>query len=357
MPLRDQHIQYFNALSDIGVPKVMRAVAWIIIVVILAGGLFLTFAPWVQSAAGAGSVTALNADDRLQDINALVSGRIAKWYVRDGTAVKKDDPIVELLDNDPKLIERLAQERSQLVRKRDAVASAYKTSKIDLERTRQLFEEGLAARRDFEVSQISIENMRSQLAEANAAINRIDVSISRQSVQIVRAPRDGVIISVNAGDSATFVSAGQALAKFVPTGVPRAVEIYLDGRDISLVREGAPVRLEFEGWPAFQFSGWPETAIGTFGGQVAAIDLSAGVGGRFRVLITERDDGVDAWPDERFVRLGSSARGWVLFDTVPVGYELWRQLNNFPPQFTLEPGQGGSAQSASNSSSPGASGR
>lgn len=334
MPLREQHIQYFNTLADIRLPSVMKALAWMIIITLVSGAVFLRFAPWVQNAAGAGAVTALNADDRLQDINALVSGRIEKWFVRDGSAVEKGDPIVQLVDNDPQLIERLAEERAQLVRKRDAVASAYKTSKIDLERTRQLFNEGLAARRDYEQSQISIESMRSQLAEANAAINRIDVSISRQSVQVVRAPRDGVILSVNAGDSATYVSAGQPLARFVPTGVPRAVEIFLDGRDISLVREGANVRLEFEGWPAFQFSGWPEMAIGTFGGQVAAIDLSAGIDGRFRVLVVERDDGVDSWPDERFVRLGSSARGWVLFDTVSVGYELWRQLNNFPPQFT-----------------------
>jgi multidrug efflux pump subunit AcrA (membrane-fusion protein) len=350
MPFREQHINYFNTLSEIRVPSIMKAVCWMILVTIVSGALFLKFAPWVQSAAGAGVVTALNADDRLQDINALVSGRIERWFVRDGSSVKKGDPIVELVDNDPQLIERLSEERAQLARSRDAVANAYKTEKINLERTKQLFEEGLAARRDYEQSQISVENMRSQLAEANAAINRIDVSISRQSVQIVRAPRDGVILSVNAGDSATYVSAGQPLARFVPTGVPRAVEIYLDGRDISLVREGAPVRLEFEGWPAFQFSGWPEMAIGTFGGQVAAIDLSAGADGRFRVLVVERDDGVDSWPDERFVRLGSSARGWVLFDTVPVGYELWRQLNNFPPQFTGDAST--NPQSVSRSSAP-----
>lgn len=334
VPFRDKHIQYFQTLDEIKVPRVMRAVAWILMIAVSAGVLFLTFAPWVQSAAGAGAVTALNAADRVQDINALVSGRIERWYVRDGTAVRAGEPIVELVDNDPQLIQRLADERAQTVAKRDAVASAYKTAQIDLERTRQLFNEGLAARRDYEVSQIAIENMRSQLAEANGAINRIDVSISRQSVQVVTAPRDGVILSVNAGDSATYVSAGQRLARFVPTGVPRAVEIHLDGRDISLVREGAEVRLEFEGWPAFQFSGWPEMAIGTFIGQVAAIDLSAGADGQFRVLITENSDGSYPWPDERFVRLGSSARGWVLFDTVPVGYELWRRLNNFPPQFS-----------------------
>ncbi|MEO0851021.1 MAG: RND transporter, partial [Pseudomonadota bacterium] len=38
-------------------------------------------------------------------------------------------------------------------------------------------------------------------------------------------------------------------------------------------------------------------------------------------------------PDESFIRYGAAARGWVLLDEVSVGYELWRQLNNFPPQF------------------------
>ncbi|MEO0412271.1 MAG: HlyD family efflux transporter periplasmic adaptor subunit [Pseudomonadota bacterium] len=333
MPTRAQHIRYFSTLDSIRVPGIMRALAWMLIIAISLAVAFLVFTPWVQSAPGAGSVTALNPDDRLQPINALVSGRINKWFVRDGSVVKKGDPIVEIVDNDPNLIERLDAERSQLTAARDAVANAYKTAKIDLNRTLELFNEGLAARRDYEQAQIRVENMRGQLAEANAALNRIDVSISRQSVQIVKSPRDGVILQVNAGDSATFVSTGQRIATFVPTGVPRAVELYIDGRDVALVQPGSPVRLEFEGWPAFQFSGWPEMAIGTFGGRVAAIDLSAGTDGRFRVLVTEGNVPEETWPDERFVRLGSAARGWVLFDTVPAGYELWRQLNNFPPQF------------------------
>ncbi|MEM6833218.1 MAG: HlyD family efflux transporter periplasmic adaptor subunit [Pseudomonadota bacterium] len=347
MPFREQHIQYFKTLADVRVPGVMWATACMIVTAIAVAAAFLVFVPWVQSAPGAGSVTALNPDDRLQDINALVSGRIEKWYVRDGSMVKKGDPIVEIVDNDPNLIQRLDAEKAQLVAARDAVANAYKTAKIDLDRTFQLFNEGLAARRDYEQAQIRVENMRSQLAEANAAINRIDVRISRQSVQTVKAPRDGVILQVNAGDSATFISTGQRIATFVPTQVPRAVELYIDGRDVALVRPGSPVRLEFEGWPAFQFSGWPEMAIGTFGGRVAAIDLSAGADGRFRVLVTEGETRDEKWPDERFVRLGSAARGWVLFDTVPVGFELWRQLNNFPPQFNAGPEDIGGLATAS----------
>jgi hypothetical protein len=44
------------------------------------------------------------------------------------------------------------------------------------------------------------------------------------------------------------------------------------------------------------------------------------------------DQAEPPWPDERFVRFGSRARAWVLLEEVKLGYELWRQLNNFPPK-------------------------
>jgi len=28
-------------------------------------------------------------------------------------------------------------------------------------------------------------------------------------------------------------------------------------------------------------------------------------------------------------------QAWVLLETVPVGFEIWRQLNNFPPELPL----------------------
>ena len=180
-------------------------------------------------------------------------------------------------------------------------------------------------------------------AEAAAELNRIDVNLSRQSAQIVKAPRDGVILRVNAGDTATFLNAGAVVATFVPDDVERAIEIFIDGRDVALVNPGAKVRIQFEGWPAVQFSGWPSIAIGTFGGVVAIVDPSADARGRFRVLITEDKSDPHPWPDEDFIRFGASARGWILLKEVSVGYELWRQLNNFPPEFT-----GAAAQTAAN---------
>jgi hypothetical protein len=62
------------------------------------------------------------------------------------------------------------------------------------------------------------------------------------------------------------------VATFVPDNAERALEMFIDGRDVALVREGAPVRIQFEGWPVIQVSGWPSVAVGTFSGHVIAID-------------------------------------------------------------------------------------
>ena len=142
-----------------------------------------------------------------------------------------------------------------------------------------------------------------------------------------------------AGDTATVVAAGEAIASFAPAHVERAVEVFLSGLDAPLVEPGRQARLMFEGWPAVQFSGWPQASLGTFAALVAAVDPVAGPDGRFRALLTEPVD--EPWPPERYLRLGSQARAWIRLERVRLGYELWRVLNRFPPRppATLEPGR------------------
>jgi RND family efflux transporter MFP subunit len=333
MPYFDYHGEKFATLNGIEPPRVSVVIGWALVLTMVTIALFLTFVPWVQTAYGVGKVTALNPYDRQQEINALVPGRIQEWYVRDGSSVKVGDPILRLIDNDPQLLQRLQAERGQVLAKLTAAETALEIAQIDQRRMQSLFDEGLSARREFEQARIRVEQLRSDVAQAAAELSRVDVKLSQQSVQIVRAPRDGKILRVNAGDAATFVNAGQVVATFVPDNVERAIEVFIDGRDVALVREGAPVRIQFEGWPVIQVSGWPSVAVGTFSGHVIAVDPSAQENGRFRVLVEEDADTGAPWPDSRYVRFGSKARAWVLLDTVSVGYEIWRQMNNFPPDF------------------------
>ncbi|WP_240731490.1 hypothetical protein [Hymenobacter radiodurans] len=56
--------------------------------------------------------------------------------------------------------------------------------------------------------------------------------------------------------------------------------------------------------------------------------------GQYRVLVTP-DPNTEAWPDP--LRVGSGVYGWALLNDVPIWYELWRQLNGFPPNFVGKP--------------------
>ncbi len=345
-PYQEDQLSNLNALASIGIPRVVRVSCWIIFISLVIGisGLWI---PWVQTTSGSGQVTTLNPSDRVQSISALVTGRIAEWYVQDADYVEAGDPIIRIQDIDDQLIVRLQLQLDAARRKIEASQEAVTTAQIDYERQKDLFGEGLASQLSFEQARIKVQQMTVSLEEARSEFNQAETALSRQGSQLVVAPRNGTIIHVEAGDTATIVSAGQPLATFMPADTERAVEIMIDGRDIGLVHPGRQVRLQFEGWPAFQFSGRPDLAVGTFRGEVVFVEPSARLDGRFRVLVKEPLNSEDClesevingiprmgecgWPPESFVRLGATVRGWILLETVPLGFELWRLLNSFPP--------------------------
>ena len=345
-PYQEDQLSNLNALASIGIPRVVRVSCWIIFISLVIGisGLWI---PWVQTTSGSGQVTTLNPSDRVQSISALVTGRIAEWYVQDADYVEAGDPIIRIQDIDDQLIVRLQLQLDAARRKIEASQEAVTTAQIDYQRQKNLFAEGLASQLSFEQARIKVQQMTVSLEEARSEFNQAETALSRQGSQLVVAPRNGTIIHVEAGDTATIVSAGQPLATFMPADTERAVEIMIDGRDIGLVHPGRQVRLQFEGWPAFQFSGRPDLAVGTFRGEVVFVEPSARLDVRFRVLVKEPLNSEDClesevingiprmgecgWPPESFVRLGATVRGWILLETVPLGFELWRLLNSFPP--------------------------
>lgn len=331
---RHEYLQYFKTLHSIGIPKPFRVMAYLMFSAIILTTVFLIFTPWVQTSAGSGKITALYPEDRVQTINALVSGRIGKWYVSDGASVKKGDPIVEILDNDPDFFKRLESERDAIASKLQAAQRAADTASLNYRRQEELYKSGLSAKREFEKAQIVYEDYKAKVQSAKAELNKAEVQLSRQNTQRVVAPKDGTVLNINAGDVATFVNKGDALATFFPDKVKPAVELFISGLDAPLVYKGRDVQLVFEGWPAVQFSGWPSIAKGTFKGKVYFVDPTLSDNGKIRILVVEGDE--DKWPSSYFLRFGTRARGWVQLDTVPLGYELWRQMNSFPPEFSEE---------------------
>jgi multidrug efflux pump subunit AcrA (membrane-fusion protein) len=309
-------------------PEVARFGARILVMFVMFITLMLILLPWQQTSNGSGKVIAFSPDKRLQNISAPFSGRIKTWYVREGQALKKGDPILEIVDMDPMLLERLKIELDAAKKQYEAADAVAKTSELDSVRQKQLFDKGISSRKDYENALIALKNAQSAEAGALAALTQAESRYMRQSNQVIRAPEDGLVLKLKAGAGTAVVSEGESIAEFVPEGGDLAVQIYIQGMDLPLVRPGAHVRLQFEGWPAIQFSGWPSVAVGTFGGVVNIVDPSANKEGKFRVIVVKDQEN---WPETRFIRQGTRVNAWILLNNVPLGFELWRQFNGFPP--------------------------
>ena len=180
------------------------------------------------------------------------------------------------------------------------------------------------------------EEARSKVALAEKERNDAETVAERQKTRIVAAPRDGRVLSVRAASQADLLKQGDPLIDLVPASQKLAVELWVRGNDAPLIEPGRKVRLQFEGWPSVQFSGWPSVAVGTFGGEVLLVDAQDDGNGRFRILVGPDPTDPD-WPDRRYLRQGVRANGWVLLDEVRMGYEIWRQLNGFPPSVQQAP--------------------
>ena len=407
--------------------KGLGRMMWALLIIIL---VFL-FLPWTQNINSYGKVTTLLPDQRPQEVQTVIGGRLAQWLVREGDTVRKGDTIVlitEVKDAylDPGLLdqtERQVKSKEQSLEgysskvnaiskqitnlesiqdlkyrqavnkvsqekmKLNADLAELQAARTDLAiaRTRYsrdslLFVQGLKSPLDLESRKLKLQET---IAKVNAMENKYDITKAalanaefdlrnvvneygeklakaeserfsavsgqmeteaeiskmrntlsnykiRSGFYVVTAPQDGIITRALTAGIGETVKEGDAICSIMPLNYRLAVELFLDPMDLPLIRKGSKVRFLFDGWPALVFSGWPAMTYGTFPGAVVAIDPFPGKDGKYRVLVAPQAN-AKAWPT--LLRVGSGARGIALLGRVPVWYEIWRQLNGFPPDF------------------------
>ncbi len=266
-------------------PSIYKVAKWSAIAFFILIVMFAVL-PWQQTATGTGRVIAYSPSERQQNITAPVDGRLGKWYVQEGSFVKKGEPILDIYDNDPAIIERIQLEKAAMTKNLALAEQAAEIAHINVKRQHDLFKQGITARKTYEAANLDYVKYRNNVENLKAEIARIDVKLSRQHSQKIIAPISGSILRRYAGQESVLVKAGDIIAELVPDTDSRAVEMWVDGNDVPLITIGDEVRLQFEGWPGIQFSGWPSVAIGTFGGVVAVIDAADDGHGQFRLLVT-----------------------------------------------------------------------
>jgi multidrug efflux pump subunit AcrA (membrane-fusion protein) len=398
------------------------------IIIFLALTLFL---PWTQNIKSKGIITTRYQEQRPNDINSPIPGKIVKWYVKEGDVVQKGDTILKISEIkedylDPNLVGRtkqqleakkgvigfykgkvttagtqisalsnaknlkidqlnnklkqldnkLASERAEL----QAANNEYTLAKDQYERQLKMFNDGLVSQTQLQQRDLSNQNalakkvmVENKLAQTQQEV--LNVKIEKNSVEqeysekiskadgerfqsmsaiasgegdiaklenqvmnytirngmyTILAPQDGQIVQAKKSGIGELLKEGERITVIVPTKTDYAVEMFVKPIDLPLINVGQKVRFMFDGFPAIVFSGWPAGSYGTFGGKIVAFENSINTNGLFRVLVIE-DEKDRKWPPQ--LKIGSGAQGIALIKDVPIWYELWRNINGFPPDY------------------------
>lgn len=170
--------------------------------------------------------------------------------------------------------------------------------------------------------------------DAEGKLQKLQVDLEnyrqRSGFYYITAPQDCYITQAMVTGIGETVKEGQAIVSIMPYPAALAVEMYVEPIDLPLIQMGNRVNFIFDGWPAFVFSGWPNLTFGTYEGRVVAIDNNIGTNGAYRILVAP-DESSKPWPDA--LRPGGGAQAVALLNDVPLWYEMWRQLNGFPPDY------------------------
>lgn len=219
--------------------------------------------------------------------------------------------------------ERIVAENQLLSSKNELI-----NAKVELTSIRAQYRESISkAKSEMQTALSNLYDAEGAVAKMN---NKLTNYTIRSGMYFVKAPQSGYITETIYTGIGETIKEGSPILTIMPSEYELVVELYVRPIDLPLVHKGQEVRIQFDGWPAIVFSGWPNTSYGTYGGKVYAIDNFISPNGMYRVLV-KPDPEQPEWP--KALRVGSGTNNMMLLEDVPVWYELWRQINGFPPNF------------------------
>ncbi len=187
---------------------------------------------------------------------------------------------------------------------------------------------------DFNKIQSDKMSTISQKLDTETSLNKLENTYSnylfRNGLYYITAPQSGYITKTKTSGIGETIKEGQEILSLMPKNYDLAVELYVDPIDLPLIQLNEKVRIQFDGWPAIVFSGWPNASHGTYSGEIYAIDQFISENGKYRVLVKPDRLSYD-WPTA--LRVGAGTSNLIMLNDVPIWYELWRNINGFPPEY------------------------
>jgi membrane fusion protein, adhesin transport system len=170
--------------------------------------------------------------------------------------------------------------------------------------------------------------------DTEATINKLQNQYNnyqiRNTFYHILAPQDGYVTQAQQVGIGETIKEGAEIVSIMPAVYDLAVQMYVRPIDLPLFEKGQKVMMQFDGWPAIIFSGWPGISFGTYEGEVLAIDNFISDNQLYRILVKPKKDS-HPWPEQ--LRVGAGVKALTLLKNVSVWYEIWRQINGFPPDY------------------------
>ncbi len=257
-------------------------------------------------------------------VGPLFSGTIATLHVAGGESLHRGQLLAQIRSPD-----FLALQRDLI-----GAQSAYALADAQLNRVRQLHEDGVVAMRRLQEAQASAERARADLRTQrgllrsagmdDAGINAIERTGEMATTLSLRAPRDGVVLQVTAGTGA-HLDAMEPLVRMADLQ-EKWLRIALPVREMNHVREGDRLSLEAQSTDvhAVVLNVGSHVAGDTQTVEVRA-RITAGADrvapGQFVEARLSREDAAPIWqvPTAALVRQGKAS--W-LFVAVQGGFDL-----------------------------------
>jgi len=255
--------------------------------------------------------------------------RITKTQFDRSTALNKEGlkPLTDVEQKRLKLQEAeayiITQENKLLSSKNELI-----NARVEINRITAEYSEKISKSRSDKFTALSTQY--DTKAQVNKLQNQYVNYNIRNGLYYITAPQDGYVNRALLAGLGETIKEGTAIVSIMPAAYDIAVETYVDPIDLPLVHRGAKIRVWFDGWPRIVFSGWPGLSYGTFGGRVVAVENFISPNGKYRILVAPDKD-EEKWPKE--LSIGAGAQSIALLETVPVWYEIWRNLNGFPPNY------------------------
>jgi len=162
-------------------------------------GIFIIFLflPWTQNIRAKGSVTTLYQDQRPQQVNTIIGGRVMKWYIKEGDYVKAGDTLIQLSEVktdylDPNLLQRTQE---QLAGKQLSVE--YYKSKVGVaDQQIGAINSGLQLKLNQLLNKLNQLNLKVQADSAEAIAANNDFTIGNKQYNRQKAMYDSGLVSL-----------------------------------------------------------------------------------------------------------------------------------------------------------------